>query len=349
MSDLTTVVGRHFILKDKKHTSKFFIFRMWIGYGLDATAIAIAWMEFGFHFYSDAWRIIFIVYLALLVLIGIILTIFTGWRDAKGKPDNYKWVKYIMAYFKLTSIINAGFVFFQVFSSGRRDIPAILLLTIAGIDMAMNFFEMAASLAGFECKEINPIAQVDAEKDEIKDAYDVSNSSAKGKGKGKKLKKNKADQSSEEQEVKQTTEVETDETQTKPAKSKLPPLVPENQKGKGGPNKVDPKVNVAKKKAESKKPEPISKPETKKAEAAKKPEPKKPEETPKPDPKKTEDNSKAEIKKVEDTTPKAVTPVTSNKVNDVTTKPNNGPFLEPIAEINATDQDKNMLLDNNDY
>ncbi|KAJ8307026.1 hypothetical protein KUTeg_015110 [Tegillarca granosa] len=100
-------------MKDKKHTSKFFIFRMWIGYGLDATAIAIAWMEFGFYFSSDAWRIIFIVYLALLVLVGIILTIFTGWRDASGKPDNYKWVKYIMAYFKLTSIINAGFVFFQ--------------------------------------------------------------------------------------------------------------------------------------------------------------------------------------------------------------------------------------------
>jgi hypothetical protein len=47
-----------------------------------------------------------------------------------------------MAYFKLTSAVNAGFIFFQLWYSGNRDAIVITLLVFTGIDIALNLIEM---------------------------------------------------------------------------------------------------------------------------------------------------------------------------------------------------------------
>jgi hypothetical protein len=54
----------------------------------------------------------------------------------------YSAIPYFMAYFKLTSAVNAGFIFFQLWYSGNRDAIVITLLVFTGIDIALNLIEM---------------------------------------------------------------------------------------------------------------------------------------------------------------------------------------------------------------
>lgn len=62
-----------------------------------------------------------------------------------------------MAYFKLTSIINAAFIFFQLFFQSQKDGTATFLLVVTGIDMSFDFVEMAAGCAALGVNSVYPI------------------------------------------------------------------------------------------------------------------------------------------------------------------------------------------------
>uniref|UniRef100_K1PUG8 Uncharacterized protein n=1 Tax=Magallana gigas TaxID=29159 RepID=K1PUG8_MAGGI len=89
----------------------FFIFRMWIGYGFDAAEFTIVNVRYGFVYSSVEWMYVFYVYLGLLVPVAFLMTVIFRIK----KPVSEKKVHSCFAYFKLTSIINAAFVFFQLF------------------------------------------------------------------------------------------------------------------------------------------------------------------------------------------------------------------------------------------
>lgn len=145
------------ILAKKLYASKkystFFIFRMWIGYGFDAAEFAAVIIRYGFIFVSEEWIYVFYVYLGLLGLIAFIMTVV--FRVKQNVTD--RTVASCLAYFKLTSTINAALIFFQLYLQGQRDPVAIFLLVVTGIDMGLDFLEMAAGCAALGVNMVYPL------------------------------------------------------------------------------------------------------------------------------------------------------------------------------------------------
>uniref|UniRef100_K1PMW7 Uncharacterized protein n=1 Tax=Magallana gigas TaxID=29159 RepID=K1PMW7_MAGGI len=140
-------------LYGSKKYSKFFIFRMWIGYGFDAAEFTAVMIQYGFVYASVEWMYVFYVYLGLLVLVAFVMTVIFRIKKIVSK----KKVSSCLAYFKLTSIINAAFVFFQLYLQGQRDGMATFLLVVTGIDMSLDFLEMAAGCAALGINSVYPI------------------------------------------------------------------------------------------------------------------------------------------------------------------------------------------------
>lgn len=61
-----------------------------------------------------------------------------------------------LAYFKLTSTVNAAFIFFQLYIQDQRDGIAVFLLVVTGIDMSLDFIEMAAGCAALGINSVYP-------------------------------------------------------------------------------------------------------------------------------------------------------------------------------------------------
>lgn len=118
-------------LYDSKKYSTFFIFRMWIGYGFDAAEFTAVIIRYGFVYASVEWMYVFYVYMGLLALVAFIMTVVFR----VNQIISVKKVHSCLAYFKLTSIINAAFIFFQLYLQDQRDGIAIFLLVVTGIDM----------------------------------------------------------------------------------------------------------------------------------------------------------------------------------------------------------------------
>lgn len=53
----------------------------------------------------------------------------------------------LFGFFKLTSIVNAAMIFFQLYLQDQRDEVAIILLVVTGIDIGFDFLEMSAGCA----------------------------------------------------------------------------------------------------------------------------------------------------------------------------------------------------------
>lgn len=149
--DIPLVVVQKLYGSEKYPT--FFIFRMWIGYGFDAAEFTAVMIRYGLVYASVAWMYIFYVYLALLVLAAFVMTVVFRIK----KIVSEKKVHSCFAYFKLTSTISAVFIFFQLYLQGQRDGMAIFLLVVTGIDMSLDFVEMAAGCAALGINSVYPI------------------------------------------------------------------------------------------------------------------------------------------------------------------------------------------------
>lgn len=150
MSDITILCMKKVFLKNKELRSKHVLLRVWIGYGLDAVEIVAVWLGLGFTFLNDLWWQAFIAYLVLMFAILVVVTIVTACKNAIKRPSSYRALLYLIGYFKLTFAINAAFVFFQVYLQEKRDAGLYIILVISGIDLALNYIEMAAGFAGLE-------------------------------------------------------------------------------------------------------------------------------------------------------------------------------------------------------
>lgn len=149
--DIPLILAQKLYASEKYPT--FFIFRMWIGYGFDAAEFTIVNVRYGFVYSSVEWMYVFYVYLGLLVLVAFLMTMIFRIK----KPVSEKKVHSCFAYFKLTSIINAAFVFFQLFFQSQKDGTATFLLVVTGIDMSFDFVEMAAGCAALGVNSVYPI------------------------------------------------------------------------------------------------------------------------------------------------------------------------------------------------
>lgn len=136
-----------------KKYSTFFIFRMWIGYGFDAAEFTAVIIRYGFVYASVEWMYVFYVYLGLLALSAFIMTVV--FRVTKISSE--KRVHSCLAYFKLTSAVNAALIFFQLYLQDERDGIAIFLLVVTGIDMGLDFLEMAAGCAALGVNTVYPL------------------------------------------------------------------------------------------------------------------------------------------------------------------------------------------------
>lgn len=136
-----------------KKYSTFFIFRMWIGYGFDAAEFTAVIIRYGFVYTSVEWMYVFYVYMGLLALVAFIMTVV--YRVKQNISD--KKVHSCLAYFKLTSTVNAALIFFQLYLQGQRDEVAIFLLVVTGIDMGLDFLEMAAGCAALGVNMVYPL------------------------------------------------------------------------------------------------------------------------------------------------------------------------------------------------
>lgn len=150
MSDITILCMKKVFLKNKELRSKHVLLRFWIGYGLDAVEFVAVWLGLGFKFSSDLWWQAFIAYLVLIFAILVVVTIVTACKNAIKRLGSHRALLYLIGYFKLTFAINAAFIFFQVFLQDRRDAGLYVILVISGIDIALNYVEMAAGFAGLE-------------------------------------------------------------------------------------------------------------------------------------------------------------------------------------------------------
>ena len=144
----------------ESNAARIFIFRMWIGYGFDATEIAMVWINNGFSFINEHWERVFYAYLALIFLAGIILTVLISRFDTHSER-----VVYMIGYFKLTSLVTAGFIFFQLYLRDKRDPLSLVLMVVTGTDMALNFIEMAAGFAGLDQNRVAPLIGMNTPKD----------------------------------------------------------------------------------------------------------------------------------------------------------------------------------------
>ena len=60
-----------------------------------------------------------------------------------------------MGYFKLTSAVNAGIIFFMLFFSDDKNKPVVLALEIVtGIDIGFNLIQMGFGFAGFNVQRL---------------------------------------------------------------------------------------------------------------------------------------------------------------------------------------------------
>lgn len=135
--DITTFVLGHIF---KKEENAIMIFRLLVGYGFDGAEFTAAALTYGFAYTTEDWMYIFYGYIGLLVIASVILTILL----ATGESN---FVAITIFFFKITSIINAAFVFFQLYLPQQRDPFLYVLLVVTGMDMCLDFLEFALNCA----------------------------------------------------------------------------------------------------------------------------------------------------------------------------------------------------------
>lgn len=152
--DLSFLALERIIGKEPQKIVRIFIFRMWVGYCFDAGEVAFLWIYIGISYISDIWRYVFYGYCGFLGLVAFLLTFIMVQCILGTDLRRYKAVPYVMAYFKLSSAVNAGFIFFQLWNSGNRDVIVIVLLVFTGIDMGLDMIEMGLGFAGLSSDKI---------------------------------------------------------------------------------------------------------------------------------------------------------------------------------------------------
>lgn len=96
---------------------------------------------------------VFFTYLGLLVLVAFIMTVVFRVKQNISERK----VHSCLAYFKLTSTVNAAMIFFQLYLQSQRDEIAIFILVVTGIDMGLDFLEMAAGCAALGVNMVYPL------------------------------------------------------------------------------------------------------------------------------------------------------------------------------------------------
>lgn len=149
--DIPLVIAKK--LYSGKKIPTFFLFRMWIGYGFDAAEIAAVMVNPGFVYSNTTWMYVFYFYLAFVVIIGFILTV--SFKLSEEVSDNK--LHSCFAFFKLTSAVTAGVIFFQLYLQDNRDPLTIFIMVVTGADMSLNFVEMAAGCASLGFNMVYPL------------------------------------------------------------------------------------------------------------------------------------------------------------------------------------------------
>ena len=137
--DITLKVNQC-VFKDCVDLRNLIITRMWIGYGFDAAQITAAVLNKGFWKLPSDLEFLYYLYPTFMVVVAFLLTICIRCYKRDITENKYQSV---MAYFKLTAFMNAGVLFFLLYLQEDREPLIIILLVIAGIDMILNFLEMA--------------------------------------------------------------------------------------------------------------------------------------------------------------------------------------------------------------
>lgn len=152
--DLSFLALERIFGKEPQNVVRVFLFRMWCGYSFDAGEMAFLWIHVGISYISEIWWYVFYGYCGFLGLVALLLT--CGMIKCIIGTDlrRYTAIPYFMAYFKLTSAVNAGFIFFQLWFSGNRDAVVITLMVFTGIDMALDLIEMELGFAGLNSEKI---------------------------------------------------------------------------------------------------------------------------------------------------------------------------------------------------
>lgn len=120
------------------------IFRLYVGYGFDGAEFTAAALTYGFAYTTVYWMYIFYGYIGLLVIASVILTMLLA-------ADVSNSIEITIIFFKITSIINAAFVFFQLYLQQQRDPFLYVLLAVTGTDIGLDFLEFALN-CGFLAK-----------------------------------------------------------------------------------------------------------------------------------------------------------------------------------------------------
>lgn len=149
--DIPLVIAKK--LYSGKKIPTFFLFRMWIGYGFDAAEIAAVMVNPGFVYSNTTWMYVFYFYLAFVVIIGFILTV--SFKLSEEISDNK--LHSCFAFFKLTSAVTAGVIFFQLYLQDDRDPLTIFIMVVTGADMSLDFVEMAAGCASLGFNMVYPL------------------------------------------------------------------------------------------------------------------------------------------------------------------------------------------------
>lgn len=135
--DITTfLLGR--IFEDRENA--ILIFRLYVGYGFHGAEFTAAALTYGFAYTTVVWMYIFYGYIGLLVIASVIFTILLA-------TDKSNSVEITILFFKITSIINAAFVFFQLYLQQQRDPFLYVLLAVTGKDIGLDFLEFALNCA----------------------------------------------------------------------------------------------------------------------------------------------------------------------------------------------------------
>ena len=159
MTDLVFMIISHFAKLFNKYNKKvIYVARIWLGYIVDGIEIvAISIDQGGINF--DSWFINFLFGAYILALISLVVYITFIECCSKASLSKH-WMK-IFVIFKLTSFVNALFIFIYPMVISVSDYPfwEVIVMIIAALDMlAIFFILMLTILVMCKCVRLTKVA-----------------------------------------------------------------------------------------------------------------------------------------------------------------------------------------------
>lgn len=145
---------------------------MWIGYVFDAGEFAFLWIyleyknDIRIYYHNDFWKYISYGYCGFLLLVALFMTVVFIQCIIGVDLRRPRAIPFCMAYFKLTSAVNAGFVFFNIWRN-CRSVDGIIISVVTGLDTFVDLIEMGLVFVGLNSEkiekrqvEVHPVVEV---------------------------------------------------------------------------------------------------------------------------------------------------------------------------------------------